>query len=62
MPGFKLNPEVTDAQLTDIATFVRFAWGNGKEAVKPKTLTEMRAALADRETAFSPEEVEKLYH
>ena len=62
MPGFKLNPEVTDAQLTDIATFVRFAWGNGKEAVKPKTLTELRAALADRETAFSPEEVEKLYH
>ncbi len=62
MPGFKVNPEVTDAQLTDIATFVRFAWGNGKEAVKPKTLTEMRAALAERETAFSPEEVEKLYH
>jgi mono/diheme cytochrome c family protein len=62
MPGFKVNPEVTDAQLTDIATFVRFAWGNGKDAVKPKTLTEMRAALADRETAFSPEEIEKLYH
>lgn len=62
MPAFKQNPEVTDAQLTDIATFVRFAWGNGKDAVKPKTLIEIRAALADRETTFSPEEIEKLYH
>ena len=61
MPGFKLNPETTDAKLTDIATFVRFAWGNGKDAVKPKSVTEVRSQLADRDTAFSPEEVEKAY-
>jgi mono/diheme cytochrome c family protein len=61
MPGFKLNPEVTDAQFADLATFVRFAWDNGKDAVKPATFTKVRAELSDRETVFSPEEVEKAY-
>ncbi len=61
MPGFKLNPEITDAQFADLATFVRFAWDNGKDATKPATFTEVRAELSDRETVFSPEEVEKAY-
>jgi mono/diheme cytochrome c family protein len=61
MPGFKLNPEITDAQFADIATFVRFAWDNGKDATKPATFSEVRSELSDRETVFSPEEVEKEY-
>ncbi|NNM29799.1 MAG: c-type cytochrome, partial [Akkermansiaceae bacterium] len=61
MPGLKQNPDVTDAHLADVATFVRYAWNNGKNAVKPETVTKVRRELADRETVFSPEELEKRF-
>ncbi|MCE9610162.1 MAG: DUF1080 domain-containing protein [Chthoniobacter sp.] len=61
MPGLKQNPALTDANVADIATFVRFAWNNGKDAVKPDTIAKIRAELAERETTFSPEEAEKTY-
>jgi mono/diheme cytochrome c family protein len=61
MPGFKLNPEISDAQLADIATFVRFAWDNGKDAVKAQGVAAIRKLLTDRDTAFTPQEVEKSF-
>jgi mono/diheme cytochrome c family protein len=61
MPGLKAAPEITDTDLADVATFVRFAWNNGKGGVKPETISEVRKELGDRETTFTPEELLKRY-
>ncbi len=55
MPGLKLNPDVDDTQLADVATFIRYAWGNKAGAVAPKVFEAMRKSLASQETAFSAE-------
>jgi mono/diheme cytochrome c family protein len=61
MPGLKQNPDLGDADLADIATFTRHAWGNGKDAVKAATVAEVRAELAGRDTVFTAGELEKAY-
>ncbi len=61
MPGLKAAPEITNTDLADVATFVRFAWNNGKGGVKPETISEVRKELGDRETTFTPEELLKRY-
>lgn len=61
MPGLKDAPQIDDAQLADVATFIRHAWNNGKSAVKGETFGEVRKELADREAAFTPEELVKEY-
>ena len=61
MPPFKINPAITDSHLADIATFVRFAWNNGKDAVKPETIAGVREELKDRETSFTADELMKRY-
>jgi len=57
MPGLKEAPQISDAQLADVATFVRHAWNNGKGTVKAETIGEVRKELEGRETAFTPEEL-----
>jgi mono/diheme cytochrome c family protein len=59
MPGLKEAPHVSDANLADVATFVRYAWNNGRGAVKPETVTAVRQKLSDRQAVFTPEELEK---
>ncbi|MFT6863154.1 MAG: mono/diheme cytochrome c family protein, partial [Akkermansiaceae bacterium] len=59
MPGLKDAPQIDDAQLADVATFIRHAWNNQKSAVKPETVAETRKKLEDRETTFTPEELVK---
>jgi mono/diheme cytochrome c family protein/glucose/arabinose dehydrogenase len=61
MPAFKLNTAITDSQFSDMATFVRFAWNNGKDPVKPEIVAAVRKELEDRETSLTAEEVEKLF-
>ena len=61
MPAFKGNTALTDSHLADIATFVRFAWNNGKDAVKEETITGMRKELEERQTSFSQAELEKQF-
>lgn len=61
MPPFKVNTAITDRHLADIATFVRFAWNNGKDPVKPETIAGVRKQLADRETSFTQQELEKQF-
>ena len=48
-------------RLADVATFVRFAWNNGKGRIKPEAIAEVRKELGDRQTVLSPEEVRELY-
>ncbi|QTN31056.1 c-type cytochrome [Akkermansiaceae bacterium] len=61
MPGFKLNTAITDKHLADIATFVRFAWDNGRDAVNPEAISGVRKGLEDRATSFTAEELEKRF-
>jgi mono/diheme cytochrome c family protein/glucose/arabinose dehydrogenase len=61
MPGLKHNADIKDADLADVATFVRHAWGNRKGALAPRTVAKVRAELGDRETVFSSEELESEY-
>ena len=57
MPGLKTNAVFGDAQLADVATFVRFAWGNKKGAVQPATIAGVRKQLQGRDAAFSGTEL-----
>lgn len=61
MPGLKHNEDIRDEQLADVATFVRFAWGNKKGAVQPKHFANIRTLLKDRDTAFSAAELRKRF-
>lgn len=61
MPGLKQNEAISDAQLADVATFVRYAWGNKKSAVKPEHFSSVRTLLKDRDTAFTAEELRKRF-
>lgn len=61
MPGLKENPDIGDKQLADVATFIRFAWGNKKGAVSPKLFATIRKTLKNRDTAFSADELRKRY-
>jgi mono/diheme cytochrome c family protein len=61
MPGLKHAPEITDAHLADVATFVRHAWNNRKSAVDTATVLVVRKKFKDRQTAFTPEELEKIF-
>lgn len=61
MPGLKDAPQIADAQLADVATFIRHAWNNRKSAVKPDTVEAVRDELTDRETTFTPEELKEKY-
>jgi mono/diheme cytochrome c family protein len=46
MPGFVSNTEITDADLADIATYVRREWDNEAELIKPDLFTKLRKATA----------------
>jgi mono/diheme cytochrome c family protein len=59
MPGLKEAPHVSAANLADVATFIRYAWNNGKGAVKPETVAAVRQKLSDRQAVFTPDELEK---
>ncbi len=48
MPGLSLNPDLTDAKLADIATYIRREWSNQASAVPADIFTKTRAATQDR--------------
>ena len=61
MPGLKDAPQITDAHLADVSTFIRHAWNNRKSAVDAATILKVRKRFKDRQTAFTPEELDKLF-
>lgn len=61
MPGLKDAPEITNADLADVMTFVRHAWNNRKGAVQPGLVEKIRGGLKGRQTVFTPEELMKSY-
>jgi mono/diheme cytochrome c family protein/glucose/arabinose dehydrogenase len=48
MPGLAQNPTVSDADLADIATYVRHAWSNRSSQVSSETISGIRQATEDR--------------
>ncbi|MFT5905069.1 MAG: mono/diheme cytochrome c family protein/glucose/arabinose dehydrogenase [Cryomorphaceae bacterium] len=61
MPGLKDAPQITDADLADVSTFIRHAWNNRKSAVDAATILKVRKQFKDRQTAFTPEELNKIF-
>ncbi|QJE96935.1 DUF7133 domain-containing protein [Luteolibacter luteus] len=46
MPGFASNTEISDADLADIATYVRHEWDNEADLIKPEFFSKLRKATA----------------
>jgi len=46
MPGFAPNTEISDADLADIATYVRHEWDNEADQIKADFFSKMRKATA----------------
>ncbi|MDG2399436.1 MAG: DUF1080 domain-containing protein [Akkermansiaceae bacterium] len=61
MPGLKDAPQIGDADLADVSTFIRHAWGNNLSAVKVETVRATREKLKGRQTAFTPAELKKVF-
>lgn len=62
MPGLKDAPQINDADLADVATFVRYAWGNNHSAMEVETVQSTRHRLKGRQTTFTPEELNKFFN
>ncbi len=58
MPAFKVNPTIGDSELAEIATYVRYAWGNGKNPIDKETFADLRISLMGRSEPFTIEEIE----
>ncbi|MDC0302799.1 c-type cytochrome, partial [bacterium] len=61
MPGLKDAPQITDADLADVSTFIRHAWGNNHSAVKADTVISTRGKLKGRQATFTPEELNNFF-
>ena len=55
MPGF--GPEMDDAQIASLLTYIRRAWGNEGPPVELSTVREVRSATADRQKPWTEEEL-----
>ncbi|MEL6428425.1 MAG: PVC-type heme-binding CxxCH protein [Planctomycetota bacterium] len=53
MPKF----EGTDAELSDVLTYVRRSWGNAADPIETGRIESVRAAVADRTKALHPSEL-----
>jgi mono/diheme cytochrome c family protein len=57
MPG---QPQLDDAQIADVLTFVRRSFGNHAEAVAPADVRTIRAATGDRSVPWTVDELDRL--
>ena len=58
MPVF--GPLLRDEQIADVLTYVRSEWGNNAPPVAPDKVKQIRAAVADRNGPWTPEELLKI--
>lgn len=57
MPGYKDNPDLTDADLAAILSFIRNGFGTDPSPVSAKVVSEMRAELRERTAPFTAAEL-----
>ncbi len=60
MPGLRDNPEVDDAMLADIMTYVRNAWGHEATAVSAAEVNAVRRQTANRAGLYTADELKQL--
>jgi mono/diheme cytochrome c family protein len=58
MPAF--GPMLRDDQIADVLTYVRSAWGNNAPAISADKVKAVRAAVANRNEPWTPEELLKV--
>jgi len=61
MPGLKDAPQINDADLADVSTFIRHAWGNNQSVMKVEIVKATREKLKGRQTTFTPVELKKIF-
>lgn len=59
MPGLRHNPDLDDAELAAMMTYVRNAWGNGAAAVTVEAVTRYRESVGAR-APYTADELKKL--
>ena len=59
MPGLRHNPDLDDAELAAVMTYVRNAWGNGAAAVTVEAVTRYRESVG-ASAPYTAEELKKL--
>ena len=57
MPGFKDNPELTDAHIAAIINYMRKAWSSGVKEVSAAEVKEVRARTKNRSTPYTEKEL-----
>lgn len=62
MPGIAHNPAIDDAELAQLLSYIRNAWGNvAKDDVLPEDLGSIRSKFGDRTEPFTQNELYELF-
>ncbi|WP_434547555.1 DUF7133 domain-containing protein [Parapedobacter pyrenivorans] len=62
MPGIAHNPTIGDAELAELLSYIRNAWGNvAKDEVLPEDLGMVRSKFGDRAKPFTQNELYELF-
>lgn len=60
MPGLAQNPDMTDDNLADIASYIRHAWDNNAEPVAAKTVEAVRQKTKTKATPYTQETIKQI--
>lgn len=58
MPALKSNPELNDADIAGILSFIRNAFSNNTQSIRKEDVAKIRQQTADRKDLFTEEELE----
>jgi len=59
MPGIGNSDEMSDADIAEVASFIRQSWSNNADRVSPADVTKVRKKNQGRQKAFTMEELRK---
>ena len=59
MPGIGNSEEMSDADIAEVASFIRQSWSNNASQISPADVTKVRKKYKGRQKAFTMEELKK---
>lgn len=59
MPGIGNSEEMSDADIAEVASFIRQSWSNNADKISPADVTKVRKKYKGRQKAFTMEELKK---
>lgn len=59
MPGIGNSEEMSDADIAEVASFIRQSWSNNADKISPADVTKVRKKYTGRQKAFTMEELKK---